>query len=286
MGPKDDCESWFHLLLDLILVGGLPWKKLKERNEVLLAKEECRKEKRHTLYTGLKNSVVLNIILIYIDSQAHQDRVSYQFIYETLKEACNLAALDIDAPYDWENPLETSRKSPKDQTTQTDSMETSNAVKGNKKKKARNVRNVRAAADVMSGTLDRHKFLTSILAFMPCLQQTQKIEDLKRLAVQKDDDKSHLVEFSKKTSKLLINSLSWAVMKSVETSYLNRTKTVMEYNLRRLLTSFMDLLDEWGVDEGYEKREGFKSRDASLDKFKTFQQDEIEAAIEIAIKFF
>ncbi|CAL2032201.1 unnamed protein product [Caenorhabditis brenneri] len=83
MGPKDDCESWFYLLLDLILVGGLPWKKLNEKNEVLLAKEECRKEKRHTLYTGLKYTVELNKILV---------RVS--------------AGIDIDAPYDWENSKE------------------------------------------------------------------------------------------------------------------------------------------------------------------------------------
>ena len=86
MGPKDDCESWFYLLLDLILVGGLPWKKLNEKNEVLLAKEECRKEKRHTLYTGLKYTVELNKILVYIDSQAYQDRIDYQFIYKSLEE--------------------------------------------------------------------------------------------------------------------------------------------------------------------------------------------------------
>ncbi|CAL2032006.1 unnamed protein product [Caenorhabditis brenneri] len=106
MGPKDDCESWFYLLLDLILVGGLPWKKLNEKNEVLLAKEECRKEKRHTLYTGLKYTVELNKILVYIDSQAYQDRIDYQFIYKSLEEACVSAGLDIDAPYDWENSKE------------------------------------------------------------------------------------------------------------------------------------------------------------------------------------
>ncbi|EGT56243.1 hypothetical protein CAEBREN_00165 [Caenorhabditis brenneri] len=103
MGPKDDCESWFYLLLDLILVGGLPWKLLDEKNEVLLVKEECRKEKRHTLYTGLKHTVELNKILVYIDSQAYQDRIDYQFIYKSLEEICVLAGHDIDAPYDWAN---------------------------------------------------------------------------------------------------------------------------------------------------------------------------------------
>ncbi|CAO4365848.1 unnamed protein product [Caenorhabditis nigoni] len=106
MGPKDDCESWFYLLLDLILVGGLPWRKLNEKMDVLKSKEECRKEKRHTLYTGFKHWTELNKILDYIDSRAYQDRVDYQFIYKSLAEACTSAGLDIDAPYDWENSKE------------------------------------------------------------------------------------------------------------------------------------------------------------------------------------
>ncbi|EFP10361.1 hypothetical protein CRE_23562 [Caenorhabditis remanei] len=105
-GPKDDCESWFYLLIDLILAGGLPWRKVTDKNDVLKFKEECRKEKRHTLYTGIKHTNELNKILDYIDSKAYQDRVDYAFIYKALGEACTSAGLDIDAPYDWERDRE------------------------------------------------------------------------------------------------------------------------------------------------------------------------------------
>ncbi|CAI2336633.1 unnamed protein product [Caenorhabditis sp. 36 PRJEB53466] len=106
MGPKDDCESWFYLLIDLILLGGLPWRKISDKNEVMKAKEDCRKDKRSTLYTGIKQTTELNKVLDYIDTRAYQDRVDYQFIYKALTEACSNAGLDIDAPYDWETSKE------------------------------------------------------------------------------------------------------------------------------------------------------------------------------------
>uniref|UniRef100_A0A1I7U8Z1 Protein kinase domain-containing protein n=1 Tax=Caenorhabditis tropicalis TaxID=1561998 RepID=A0A1I7U8Z1_9PELO len=110
MGPKDDCESWFYLLIDLILVGGLPWRKLNDKHDVLKEKEDCRKEKKHLLFTGIKQNAELIKILEYIDSKAYQDKVDYQFIYRALAEACTNAKLDIDAPYDWENTKEKTSK--------------------------------------------------------------------------------------------------------------------------------------------------------------------------------
>ncbi|CAC35855.1 Protein kinase domain-containing protein [Caenorhabditis elegans] len=68
LGPRDDCESWFYLLLDLILPRGLPWRKMNEKGEVLKEKEECRKEKRDKLFYGIKHASELNKILDYIDS--------------------------------------------------------------------------------------------------------------------------------------------------------------------------------------------------------------------------
>uniref|UniRef100_A0A1I7UUK0 Protein kinase domain-containing protein n=1 Tax=Caenorhabditis tropicalis TaxID=1561998 RepID=A0A1I7UUK0_9PELO len=103
MAPKDDCESWFYLLLDLIIVGGLPWRKLNEKDDVRKCKEECRKDRKSTFFLGIKHSNELSKILDYIDSIAYQDRVDYKFIYRHLSEACTAAGLDIDAPYDWEN---------------------------------------------------------------------------------------------------------------------------------------------------------------------------------------
>ncbi|OZC07050.1 hypothetical protein X798_05942 [Onchocerca flexuosa] len=41
LGPKDDCESWFYLLLDLLIVTGLPWKKISDKNEVMKSSAVC-----------------------------------------------------------------------------------------------------------------------------------------------------------------------------------------------------------------------------------------------------
>lgn len=102
MGPKDDCESWFYLLIDLILVGGLPWKKLYDKSDVLKAKEEARHGSRTGLFGNLKHTDELNKIIDYIDTKAYQDRMDYQYIYKTLELACSNLGFNIDAPYDWE----------------------------------------------------------------------------------------------------------------------------------------------------------------------------------------
>lgn len=86
MGPKDDCESWFYLLIDLILEGGLPWRHCKVKNEVLKIKENTRKDNRAALYKGIPQTSELNKILDYIDSRAYQDRIDYKFIYKALGE--------------------------------------------------------------------------------------------------------------------------------------------------------------------------------------------------------
>lgn len=52
MGPKDDCESWLYLLIDITFPQGLLWKALSEKNEVLKMKEEIRKEKRGAIASG------------------------------------------------------------------------------------------------------------------------------------------------------------------------------------------------------------------------------------------
>ncbi|KJH42405.1 hypothetical protein DICVIV_11605 [Dictyocaulus viviparus] len=46
MGPKDDCESWLYLLIDITFPHGLLWKAYSEKDEVLRLKEEIRKDKR------------------------------------------------------------------------------------------------------------------------------------------------------------------------------------------------------------------------------------------------
>ncbi|CAL2033445.1 unnamed protein product [Caenorhabditis brenneri] len=236
MGPKDDCESWFNLLLDLILVGGLPWKKLKERNEVLLAKEECRKEKRHTLYTGLKNSVVLNIILVYIDSQAHQDRVSYQFIYETLKEACHSAGHDIDAPYDWENSKNslTVKPSPEEEKTQ----KNCSTIEGNR------------GGLIERKTTSRYEFYGILQSFIATnLEPTQKLNDLMDVIQTKRDEKSHAAQVPPKNLSLFVEMLLWGVEESIRHSW--NEQRLVDFNVRNLCDSVTDVLEalEINVDD-------------------------------------
>ncbi|VDL73265.1 unnamed protein product [Nippostrongylus brasiliensis] len=42
MGPKDDCESWFYLLMDITIARGLIWKSATNKDEVLRFKEDMR----------------------------------------------------------------------------------------------------------------------------------------------------------------------------------------------------------------------------------------------------
>ncbi|PIO64286.1 hypothetical protein TELCIR_14093, partial [Teladorsagia circumcincta] len=93
MGPKDDCESWFYLLIDITFPQGLLWKALSEKNEVLRVKEEIRKEKRvrfdmlsEAQFGNMKCKEELTRILDYIDSLHYHDHVDYTFIYKLLEE--------------------------------------------------------------------------------------------------------------------------------------------------------------------------------------------------------
>uniref|UniRef100_A0A0M3IJP7 Protein kinase domain-containing protein n=1 Tax=Ascaris lumbricoides TaxID=6252 RepID=A0A0M3IJP7_ASCLU len=81
LGPKDDCESWFYLLLDL---------------------EECRNLYRDKLFHGLKCKDEFGKIMDYIDSLHYEDRVDYSFIYEMLRTAAAVCDANLADPYDWE----------------------------------------------------------------------------------------------------------------------------------------------------------------------------------------
>lgn len=105
MGPKDDCESWLYLLLDMLNPIGLPWKKFSEREDVLKCKEELRvdHERRHSsMYHGIPVKDFIDKVLKYIDEQGYSDKMDYQFIYNNLKFTAVEAKVNLDAPFDWE----------------------------------------------------------------------------------------------------------------------------------------------------------------------------------------
>ncbi|WKX97911.1 hypothetical protein Q1695_013534 [Nippostrongylus brasiliensis] len=103
MGPKDDCESWFYLMLDLSVPGGLIWKRMADKHEVLKVKEECRTTKRDAMFGPLKCKEELGTVLDYIDKLQYQDHVDYTYIYKMLEEAALTAGGNVKNPYDWEN---------------------------------------------------------------------------------------------------------------------------------------------------------------------------------------
>ncbi|EYC01895.1 hypothetical protein Y032_0103g3525 [Ancylostoma ceylanicum] len=102
MGPKDDCESWYYLLLDIAVPKGIIWRSINDKNEVLKVKEQLRKEKRETALGAMKCKEELGKVLDYIDSLKYHDRVDYDFIYKMLTQAAKTEGGDINDPYDWE----------------------------------------------------------------------------------------------------------------------------------------------------------------------------------------
>ncbi|KAI6172827.1 Protein kinase domain-containing protein [Aphelenchoides besseyi] len=107
MGKKDDCESWFYLLMDIIQMNGLPWRKMTDKNEVKECKVRCRTEgtqEQDQLYHNQKKCrTELIRIITYLDALAYEMHVDYGYIYSLLKLAGeNSGVKDIDAPYDWE----------------------------------------------------------------------------------------------------------------------------------------------------------------------------------------
>uniref|UniRef100_A0A7E4ZVZ7 Protein kinase domain-containing protein n=1 Tax=Panagrellus redivivus TaxID=6233 RepID=A0A7E4ZVZ7_PANRE len=104
MGPKDDCESWYYLLIDLSCPSGLPWRKLSDKNDVMSSKEEIRSEKGLKRFLSdlplVKTEFVK--ILQYVDRLEYSDRVDYNFIYELMALAAINARANLDDPYDWE----------------------------------------------------------------------------------------------------------------------------------------------------------------------------------------
>lgn len=102
MGPKDDCESWLYLLIDITFPQGLLWKALSEKNEVLKMKEEIRKEKREAQFGNMKCHNEIERIMDYIDSLHYHDHVDYTYIYKLLEEGAIASGGNVHNPYDWE----------------------------------------------------------------------------------------------------------------------------------------------------------------------------------------
>ncbi|EYC40166.1 hypothetical protein Y032_0626g824 [Ancylostoma ceylanicum] len=102
LGPRDDCESWLYMMVDLVSPMSLPWRNAKNRNDVLQIKEEVRGEKLSLFLCGLKCKDGVVKIMRYIDNLKGTDEVDYSFLLETVEQDAKRAKCDISAPYDWE----------------------------------------------------------------------------------------------------------------------------------------------------------------------------------------
>uniref|UniRef100_A0AC35GQZ1 Protein kinase domain-containing protein n=1 Tax=Panagrolaimus sp. PS1159 TaxID=55785 RepID=A0AC35GQZ1_9BILA len=101
MGPKDDCESWFYLLIDLLVPKGLPWRRENDKIIVQKIKETARKSPE-MLFNKIKCEEELTKVFTYLNNLEYTDSVDYEYIYQLLEEAGKTCAVDLSAPYEWE----------------------------------------------------------------------------------------------------------------------------------------------------------------------------------------
>ncbi|KAK0407097.1 hypothetical protein QR680_018994 [Steinernema hermaphroditum] len=101
-GPKDDCESWLYMMVDLCNSEGVPWRRAQDREKVFEMKEEARTVKgKERLFKEMALTEWSNMI-DYIDKVGYQDKVDYTYLYEMLDESSRTMHIDLTTPYDWE----------------------------------------------------------------------------------------------------------------------------------------------------------------------------------------
>ncbi|KAI6208039.1 Protein kinase domain-containing protein [Aphelenchoides besseyi] len=111
MGPKDDVESWFYMIVELMNPQGLPWRRLNDRSVVQRSKEDAR-TLNNTFYPTFICRDELQAILNYVDTLDYTDRPDYGYIYETLRLCAQIDNVNINDPFDWEK-TQTSTADPK-----------------------------------------------------------------------------------------------------------------------------------------------------------------------------
>uniref|UniRef100_A0A0M3IDM1 non-specific serine/threonine protein kinase n=2 Tax=Ascaris TaxID=6251 RepID=A0A0M3IDM1_ASCLU len=102
--PRDDLESWFYMLIEMIS-SQLPWGDLHrtERDEVKKMKENARTH--DGMQQLLKNcpKVEFRRILKYLDGLTYQNQPDYSFLTQLLQLAMKNYGIKADEPYDWQD---------------------------------------------------------------------------------------------------------------------------------------------------------------------------------------
>eukprot|EP00164_Ancoracysta_twista_P006856 GFYU01009631.1.p1 GENE.GFYU01009631.1~~GFYU01009631.1.p1 ORF type:complete len:411 (-),score=77.49 GFYU01009631.1:196-1344(-) len=96
LGRRDDLWSLFYLLVEF-MVGSLPWRKIKEKEEIGVMKEKYANDK---LVQGLPEEFAQ--ILEHVVGLEYKDAPNYDYIYSRMYSLYKREGYTEDTPYDWE----------------------------------------------------------------------------------------------------------------------------------------------------------------------------------------
>ncbi|VDM48641.1 unnamed protein product [Toxocara canis] len=99
---RDDLESWFYMLIEMI-TGLLPWQRCDPKTQYMLIgewKRFAREAGRHLLLDGCPKE--FDGILKIIDDTGYYARPDYSGIAGQLKQTAIRLKVDVSAPFDWQ----------------------------------------------------------------------------------------------------------------------------------------------------------------------------------------
>ncbi|OZC12130.1 hypothetical protein X798_00649 [Onchocerca flexuosa] len=96
MGRQDDLWSLFYMLVEF-LQGSLPWRKIKDKDEVGRVKEEMN---LNVLLDGCPRE--LHDFALYLKTLSYPDEPSYGLLENNLRNIIVRHGISTDEPYDWE----------------------------------------------------------------------------------------------------------------------------------------------------------------------------------------
>lgn len=101
MGRHDDLWSWFYMIVEFIM-GGLPWRKLKDKDQVGQMKENYD----HKIFLKYLPSEFVEI-LKHIEQLKYYDRPGYDHISQKLQTIILRKSIEFQENYDWEKTSDT-----------------------------------------------------------------------------------------------------------------------------------------------------------------------------------
>eukprot|EP00698_Gefionella_okellyi_P008033 TRINITY_DN1974_c0_g1_i3.p1 TRINITY_DN1974_c0_g1~~TRINITY_DN1974_c0_g1_i3.p1 ORF type:complete len:546 (-),score=66.15 TRINITY_DN1974_c0_g1_i3:33-1670(-) len=106
LSRRDDLWSLFYVMVEF-MVGQLPWRRLKDKDEILKLK---MKHTTADLVRGL--SPEMNLFLTYLNTLQYETDPDYDYIDGLFKDMLKRTGLDESAPYDWNVAGETPPTTP------------------------------------------------------------------------------------------------------------------------------------------------------------------------------